>query len=79
MIRPKPFCEFNSDCEPWPPLRGRRLPNSRAPMSAECLRFDVQFNVCKDDFCVTTNEATSDCATSADCDTGDDCIDGICR
>jgi hypothetical protein len=48
--------------------------------SEECLRFDVQFNICSAEMlCVTTNEATSDCAAASDCASGLDCVDGICR
>jgi hypothetical protein len=60
----------------------------RSPCStdAQCPLFDVQFNFCRaasstasELVCVTTNEATSDCASAADCMTGEDCVDGVCR
>jgi hypothetical protein len=76
--RPTPFCSSDTDC-----MTGRVCVDAvcRTPCdtSATCLRFDVQFNVCQEGLCVTSNEATSDCSTGADCMTGQLCSDGICR
>jgi len=77
--RPRPFCSNDSEC-----MEGRvcRSGVCRTPCetSEQCRRFDVQFNVCSEEsLCITTNEATSDCATQSDCLTGQSCSDGICR
>lgn len=53
-----------------------RVPCTTSP---ECPLFDVQYTVCLDGLCATTNEATSDCDASEDCDGAEECIDGICR
>lgn len=77
--RPKPFCQDDDDCQPGHPCVGGIC---RTPCDTHmtCRTFDVQFNFCSDEnFCVTTNEATSNCLNSLDCATGSDCIDGICR
>lgn len=77
--RPEPpFCSDNSDC-----AVGRRCVDGvcRTPCdtSPECLRFDVQFNVCANNLCVTTNEATSNCELQQDCSAGQSCVDGNCQ
>lgn len=77
--RPRPFCIDDSECEPGHPCIGG-ICRTPCADNESCLRFDVQFNFCLEGFCATTNEATSDCAVTADCsDATDECIDGICR
>lgn len=76
--RPQPFCSSDAMC-----VAGRRCVDGvcRTPCatSQECLRFDVQFVLCSDEgFCLTSNEAGSDCATSVDCTADRECRDGIC-
>jgi hypothetical protein len=76
--RPRPFCTSDAQCRSGNPCVGGvcRTPCER---SNDCLRYDVQFSVCQEGFCVTSNEATSDCSTRADCNGNQSCIDGICR
>lgn len=77
--RPQPFCTSSAQCQPGRPCVGGvcRTPCETSP---ECLSFDVQFRVCQNNFCVTSNEATSNCMLSQDCATpGDTCVDGVCR
>ena len=76
--RPRPFCASDADCEPGHPCVGG-ICRTSCGTHDDCLRFDVQYNYCLDSLCVTTNEATTDCALSADCGAGRACIDGICR
>ena len=77
--RPQPFCSSNADCQPGRPCVGG-VCRTPCETSMECLSFDVQFRVCQNLFCVTNNEATSNCELSQDCSTaGDTCIDGVCR
>lgn len=72
-----PFCEQDSEC-----ATGRRCVSGvcRTPCTqdADCPAFDEQLRVCRENLCLTTNQATSDCDTQSDCDTGESCVDGIC-
>ena len=76
--RPTAFCTTDADCRFICVDGVCRTP---CETSTECARVDVQFSVClsPESYCGTTNEATSDCAISADCAGGEECIDGICR
>jgi hypothetical protein len=76
--RPHPFCAGDADCQPGHPCINGAC---RTPCDTdeECLRYDVQFRVCLDGFCATTNEATANCTTSEDCSSGAECIDGVCQ
>ncbi len=76
--RPKPFCKEDSECEPGHPCVGG-VCRTTCETHDQCLRFDVQFSFCKENLCVTGNEATSDCATNRHCEPGKVCLDGVCR
>ncbi len=78
--RPQRFCSSDADCRPGHTC-DLEHDICRTPCEThnDCLRFDVQFNVCQERFCVTTNEATAECLTSPDCSSGKTCLDGICR
>jgi len=77
--RPRPFCTSNADCAPGRPCIGG-VCRTPCDTSATCAMFDVQFNFCgADNYCLTTNEVTSDCSSAAQCTAGQSCIDGICR
>lgn len=78
--RPRPFCTVNSDCQ-----SGRecvegicRTPCSGSDADALCRSFDVQFVACRESYCVTQVEATSNCSTSVDCGPGRECVNGAC-
>lgn len=45
----------------------------------ECAMVAVEFALCQENFCATTNEVTSNCMTSTDCSGGQSCIDGVCN
>ena len=74
--RASPFCTDDSECR-FACING--LCRTPCETSMECSRVDVQFNFCLENYCATTNEATSDCATSSDCSGSRECVDGICR
>jgi hypothetical protein len=76
--RPQPFCTSDAQCQPGHPCVGG-ICRTPCDTDTECLMFDVQFSLCRESFCKTSNEVTSDCRTSADCESGEECVDGICR
>lgn len=73
-----PFCTTEAQCMPGHPCVNG-VCRTPCETHAECLRFDVQFNYCLDNLCVTTNEATSNCTIGTECGAHQACIDGICR
>lgn len=76
--RPQPFCSVNGDCAPGA-VCADGVCRSPCETVTDCRAFDEQLTFCTDMLCYTTNEGTSDCASAADCDSGQSCIDGVCR
>lgn len=80
--RPQPFCTSNAMCMAGHPCIGG-VCRSPCTTSADCARFDVQFNFCDTtpghNYCVTTNEVTAMCSSAAMCTSGQSCVDGLCR
>ncbi len=76
--RPRPFCSSDADCRTGH-VCVEGVCRTPCVIDDDCARFDAQFNICLDGYCVTSNEVTSDCRVSADCADGRVCRDGVCR
>jgi hypothetical protein len=76
--RTQPFCTVNGDCAPGA-VCADGVCRSPCETVTDCRAFDEQLTFCIEMLCYTTNEGTSDCTSSADCDSGQACVDGICR
>jgi len=63
----------------------RRLcPMPAAGVDGDCMRVDVQFNLCRSDMmgrslCTSTNEVMPQCARTADCAAGRQCVNARCQ
>lgn len=79
--RPPPFCTRDDECAPGSVCRnGVCRASCPSGTNEECLRRDVNFNVCGSDMlCTSTNEQNPQCARSSDCNSGQTCINAICR
>lgn len=77
--RPRPFCTTDAQC-----LGGSTCFEGvcRTPCTTDnqCQMVSGTAPFCRQRYCVTANEANSDCATSSDCPgSGMTCADGVCR
>jgi hypothetical protein len=73
-----PFCSADADCQPGH-ICVEGLCRTPCTTDASCLSFDAQFRFCRDGFCQTFDEISSDCRTSVDCAAGEVCANGSCR
>jgi hypothetical protein len=77
--RPHPFCTSDANC-----LAGRSCVEGvcRTPCNTDtqCQMVSGTVPFCRNAFCVTNNEANSDCVTTVDC-AGSNimCVDGVCQ
>jgi len=76
---PEPFCTRNEDCE----LGSTCVEGvCRTPCTTnlQCMQVDSQFTVCGPQMlCLADVESAPECARGSDCDSGQSCINAICR
>jgi hypothetical protein len=73
-----PFCVMDGDCQPGH-LCVDGLCRTPCTTDVSCLAFDAQFRFCRQGFCQTFDEISSDCHTSVDCEAGEVCVNGSCN
>ncbi|MCA9581258.1 MAG: hypothetical protein KC416_05650 [Myxococcales bacterium] len=74
--RPKPFCKGADDCLSGPCVKG--VCRTTCETTTECKKYDHQFAACDSGYCITTQEALSDCALDRDCPETEQCVNGQC-
>jgi hypothetical protein len=86
--RPRPFCTMDSECNRdsicYNGACRRLCPMPSVTPDGDCMRVDVQFNLCRADgmgrsLCTSTNEQMPQCARSADCTMGRMCVNARCQ
>ncbi len=86
--RPRPFCTRDSDCNRdsicYNGACRRLCPMPTVMPDGDCMRVDVQFNLCRTDamgraLCTSTNEQMPQCARNADCAAGRMCVNARCQ
>lgn len=86
--RPRPFCTMDSQCNTdsicYNGACRRLCPMPAVTPDGDCMRVDVQFNLCRADgmgrsLCTNTNEQMPQCARSADCTAGRMCVNARCQ
>ncbi len=86
--RPRPFCTMDSQCNMGSVCYNgacrRQCPNPAVTPDGDCMRVDVQFNLCRADgmgrsLCTSTNEVMPQCARSANCAAGRACVNARCQ
>jgi Cys-rich repeat protein len=79
--RPPPFCVMDSQCAAGSVCRNG-VCRAACPTGTndECLRRDVNFNVCgADHLCTSSNEQNPQCQRNSQCAAGQTCVNAICR
>lgn len=86
--RPRPFCTMDSQCNAGSVCYNgacrRQCPMPTVMPDGDCMRVDVQFNLCRADgmgrsLCTSTNEVMPQCARSANCPAGRACVNARCQ
>jgi hypothetical protein len=86
--RPRPFCTVDSECNRdsicYNGACRRLCPMPSVMPDGDCMRVDVQFNVCLPDtmgrsLCTSSNEVRPQCARSTDCGAGLTCVNARCQ
>lgn len=86
--RPRPFCTMDSQCNRdsicYNGACRRLCPTPTVMPDGDCMRVDVQFNLCRTDtmgraLCTSTNEQMPQCARTADCTAGRTCVNARCQ
>lgn len=86
--RPRPFCTNDSGCNSdsicYNGACRRLCPMPTVTPDGDCMRVDVQFNLCRPatmgrSLCTSTNEVTPECARSSTCPAGRMCVNARCQ
>ena len=86
--RPRPFCTMDSQCNAGSVCYNgacrRQCPMPTVMPDGDCMRVDVQFNLCRADgmgrsLCTSTNEVMPQCARTANCPSGRACVNARCQ
>jgi len=86
--RPRPFCTMDSQCNAGSVCYNgacrRQCPNPAVMPDGDCMRVDVQFNLCRADglgrsLCTSSNEVMPECARTANCPAGRMCVNARCQ
>lgn len=86
--RPRPFCTMDSQCNTGSVCYNgacrRQCPMPTVMPDGDCMRVDVQFNLCRNDgmgrsFCSSSNEVMPQCARTSNCSAGRMCVNARCQ
>lgn len=79
--RPAPFCSSDDDCATdHVCVDGACRTPCASGENVECQTFDSQLPICAEDLlCYSLNETNPECRSAEECQSGQACVDGICR